>query len=220
MDLTDVKLIGDLVSDALEDSKTRQEIQQIVIDEFEKQKSQMIQALLADEISQEIMNPDKGNISGTLGGYGDLFGFIGFFEGSDPIGGIVDVFRSQTKLKNIDILRIYNRDARGRFTSGKQTRNVKITFSVPDLNDFDTTSAEVLRDEVSRNWVKGVEKGLSGFNRYANYMGKGQSGRGIQVRGPIKNPRESANRPTISSFRPRSYVTPLIRGFIKTISGL
>lgn len=216
MTFTDIKVNGDLIADALENRFVQKQIENLVKDQFESQKIEMIQGFLKDDISQEIKKPDLGNISGTLGGYGDLFGFIGFFEGSSPIEEVSEILFSKTELKSIKIQRIYNRDARGRFTSGRSFVNVNVSFSVPDLDDFDETSQRVVRDYSGRNWIKGIEKGISGFNRYANYP-RGESRRGVQLGGVIKNP--SVSRPKLSNYKPRGYVTPLIKEFIKKISG-
>ena len=216
MTFTDIKVNGDLIADALENRFVQKQIENLVKDQFESQKTEMIQGFLKDDISQEIKDPDLGNISKTLGGYGDLFGFIGFFEGSSPIEEVSEILFSKTELKSIKIQRIYNRDARGRFTSGRSFVNVKVSFSVPDLDDFDETSQRVVRDYSGRNWIKGIEKGISGFNRYANYP-RGESRRGVQLGGVIKNP--SVSRPKLSNYKPRGYVTPLIKEFIKKISG-
>ena len=217
MTFTDIKVNGDLIADALENRFVQKQIENLVKDQFESQKIEMIQGFLKDKISQEIKDPDLGNISKTLGGYGDLFGFIGFFEGSSPIEEVSEILFSKTELKSIKIQRIYNRDARGRFTSGRSFVNVKVSFSVPDLDDFDETSQKVVRDYSGRNWIKGIEKGISGFNRYANYP-RGESRRGVQLDGVIKNP--SVSRPKLSNYKPRGYVTPLIKEFIKKISGI
>ena len=217
MTFTDIKVNGDLIADALENRFVQKQIENLVKDQFESQKIEMIQGFLKDDISQEIKDPDLGNISGTLGGYGDLFGFIGFFEGSSPIEEVSEILFSKTELKSIKIQRIYNRDARGRFTSGRSFVNVKVSFSVPDLDDFDETSQRVVRDYSGRNWIKGIEKGISGFNRYANYP-RGESRRGVQLDGVIKKP--SVSRPKLSNYKPRGYVTPLIKEFIKKISGI
>ena len=216
MTFTDIKVNGDLIADALENRSVQKQIENLVKDQFESQKIEMIQGFFKDKISQEIKDPDLGNISKTLGGYGDLFGFIGFFEGSSPIEEVSEILFSKTELKSIKIQRIYNRDARGRFTSGRSFVNVKVSFSVPDLDDFDETSQRVVRDYSGRNWIKGIEKGISGFNRYANYP-RGESRRGVQLGGVIKNP--SVSRPKLSNYKPRGYVTPLIKEFIKKISG-
>lgn len=216
MTFTDIKVNGDLIADALENRFVQKQIENLVKDQFESQKIEMIQGFFKDKISQEIKDPDLGNISKTLGGYGDLFGFIGFFEGSSPIEEVSEILFSKTELKSIKIQRIYNRDARGRFTSGRSFVNVKVSFSVPDLDDFDETSQRVVRDYSGRNWIKGIEKGISGFNRYANYP-RGESRRGVQLGGVIKNP--SVSRPKLSNYKPRGYVTPLIKEFIKKISG-
>ena len=216
MTFTDIKVNGDLIADALENRFVQKQIENLVKDQFESQKIEMIQGFFKVKISQEIKDPDLGNISKTLGGYGDLFGFIGFFEGSSPIEEVSEILFSKTELKSIKIQRIYNRDARGRFTSGRSFVNVKVSFSVPDLDDFDETSQRVVRDYSGRNWIKGIEKGISGFNRYANYP-RGESRRGVQLGCVIKNP--SVSRPKLSNYKPRGYVTPLIKEFIKKISG-
>ena len=77
MTFTDVKVNGDLIADALENRFVQKQIENLVKDQFESQKIEMIQGFFKDKISQEIKDPDLGNISKTLGGYGDLFGFIG-----------------------------------------------------------------------------------------------------------------------------------------------
>ena len=92
-----------------------------------------------------------------------------------------------------------------------------LTFTIPGRPATKKTSQRVVRDYSGRNWIKGVEKGISGFNRYANYP-RGESGRGVELRGAIKNP--SVARPEISNYKPRGYVTPLIQEFVKKISGL
>jgi len=217
MTFTNIKVNGDLISDALENKFIQKQIENLIKNNFESQKIEMIQGFLKDKISQEIASPDLGNISGTLGGYGDLFGFIGFFEGSSPIEEVSKILFSTTQLKSIRIERIFNRDAKGRFTTGRTYRNINISFSVPDLDDFDETSRSVVRDYSGRNWIKGVEKGISGFNRYANYP-RGESRRGVELDGVIKNP--SVSRPRLSNYKPRGYVTPLIKEFIKKISGI
>lgn len=215
MNLSNFTINGDLVEDALANKQIQRQIFQAVKQNFNQQKKLLINEFTNHEISQEISNPELGNISNTLGGYGDLFGFIGFFAGSDPIGGAVSVLKNTVQFKNISISKKYNRDIKGRFTKGKITKQIKVIYTVPNLDDFDSTSQEVLRDEVTRNWIKGVERGISGFNRYANYP-RGVSRRGVELNGIIKNP--SVPRPAIAAYRPKPYLTPLISKFIENIN--
>jgi len=217
MNVVNFKFNQDLVEEAVAAQSTQKEIQKIVQTDFRKKKEELLNNFLNHEVSQEISNPKLGNITGTLGGYGDLFGFIGFFKEKDPIQGAYDVLKKSIALKEITIKKDYPRDIKGRFTSGRQTKNVKVIFSIASLDDFDDTSADVVREESTRNWVKGIEKGISAFNRYANYP-RGVSGRGVQVSGPIKNP--SVERPQLSSYRPVPYVSAMMKEFINKIRGI
>ena len=72
----------------------------------------MISNFLRLPVTREIMaGPKSTNISGTLGGYGNLFSFIGFSEGDKPIDPIVELL-SQT---NFRVTR-FNRNGTGSLT--------------------------------------------------------------------------------------------------------
>ena len=64
---------------------------------FLKKKSQMIADFLNHPVTQEIKGGiGATNISGTLGGVTNLFSFIGFEQGDDPITPIVEMLQSTT----------------------------------------------------------------------------------------------------------------------------
>jgi len=219
MQLTNIRIEGDLIEDALADQLMKDEIKDLVMEMFEEKKENLIENFLNHPVSEEISNPEEGNISGTLGGYGDLFGFIGFFEGSDPIGSVEEVLSAFVNFKSISIERSYNRDARGRFSSGRTIKKVSLIYSMPTLDDFDAASDNDVGWDISRNWIKGIEKGISGFGRYADYEETGRSGRGIQLRGVIKDP--SVDRGEfLRSFRPVPYMTSLMKDFSKSLQNL
>ena len=47
--------------------------------------------------------PDASNTSGTLGGYGNLFSFIGFNKGDDPIAPILNLmYKSNCKFTRMN----------------------------------------------------------------------------------------------------------------------
>ena len=57
---------------------------------FKEIKAEMVKEFLASPITQEIMaGPSAANISGTLGGVSNLFAFIGFDQGEQPIAPIL-----------------------------------------------------------------------------------------------------------------------------------
>ena len=88
---------------------------------FEELKKEMIKEFLNLPITKEILRaPGASNISGTLGGYGNLFSFIGFPAGSNPIDPIV-------KLLNQTTLNVGRITTRG---------TLDITGTLPGKNDI------------------------------------------------------------------------------------
>ena len=173
------------------------ELKKLIKEQFEERKNELINQFEQHPVTAEISNEESANISNTLGGYGNLFGFLGFDQGSDPITPIKDVLKNTTKVTNISIK--------------SSTDNVLLRYSVPDLDDFDT--AAKLRWDAT-NWVKGIERGISGFQ---NFMAKsaGESGQGIQIKGKVKPFAGGANR-----FRNTKYMKSLINKFKSSINTL
>jgi hypothetical protein len=76
----------------------RKDFNDIVQDRFNKIKNELIQEFLNHPVTQEIKaGPNTTNISGTLNGKGNLFSFIGFYEGDDPIQ---DILNNSEAFKN------------------------------------------------------------------------------------------------------------------------
>lgn len=70
------------------------EFEKTVIKNFETIKNQMIKEFLNHPVTKEILaGPAAENISETLGGNGNLFSYIGFEEGSEPIEKVLEEFR-------------------------------------------------------------------------------------------------------------------------------
>ena len=90
-------------------------------------------------------------------------------------------------------------------------RNEEVTlkFTVPDLEEFD--SAEALQWD-TKNWVKGIEKGISGFQ---SFMAKeaGRSGKGFQMKGKVKPFAGGINR-----FQNTKYMSDLINKFKSSLN--
>ena len=209
MKLENIQVKGDIIFEMLSNGEIQDEIEKAVKKQFNEEKRNTLLEFDSHDVTQELAEPEKGNISNTLGGYGDLFGFIGFEAGSDPVLPVKLALESKIKFKSTNLSIIYPRNARGQFATGKRTKNIKIIFQVPDLNDFDK-AAKFEGWNGGRNWVKGIERGISGVSYYADYP-RGRSERGLQLRGQIKN--SASDRP--SGFKTRPYITEIIENFKK-----
>ena len=65
-----------------------------LVKKIEEMKKDMIKSFLGLGVTREILGgKNASNISGTLGGYGNLFSFIGFPEGSSPVDPIVELLQ-------------------------------------------------------------------------------------------------------------------------------
>ena len=69
---------------------------------IEKAKAQIIAEFDSHEVTKEIQaGPSASNSSNTLGGYGNLFTFIGFDSGSDPITPIRSLLAKSISIKSL-----------------------------------------------------------------------------------------------------------------------
>lgn len=142
---------------------------------FENMKKEMIKDFIAHPVTKEISaGPNASNISGTLSGYGNLFSFIGFNKGDDPISPIIKLLE-QT---NLIVSRFSNRGI------------LKITIELPSPKDIFMITPMPWAPGLS--WAQRMELGMSGYPSYIAREKKGRSSGGIQAeeslfKGKFKN---------------------------------
>ncbi len=143
---------------------------ELVYKKIEKLKKEMISNFLRLPVTREILaGSTSSNISGTLGGYGNLFTFIGFNEGSKPIDPIVQLL-SQTNY---------------RVTRFNQNGSAKLIIDMPSSKDIFAVTPLPWASGIS--WSERIEKGMSGLGMYLNTSSKNsRSGRGIQAENKIR----------------------------------
>lgn len=170
------------------------EVRAIVKEQFEEKKAELLNNFENHPVTQEVSNPNSSNISNTLGGYGNLYGFLGFEE-NDPVSPVKEVLYKNTKVNAVSF----------------RNEEVSLKFTVPDLEDFDSVAA---LEWDTKNWVKGIEKGISGFQ---SFMAKqaGRSGKGIQIKGKVKPFTGGANR-----FQNTKYMSDLINKFKSSLNNI
>lgn len=169
---------------------------------FEPAVNEMISNFENHNITMEIQGGNQAaNISETLRGnlrdVGNLYSFIGFEQGDDPIAKIRPFFYENNpggpKLKY----------------SGSSPKKLVYTFTVspPDIEQIYANSPLPWADGIS--WAKRIEVGIAGAGRFLRQLGRGRSGGGQQVKTELGRIR----------FMPKTYISGILRKFIERVSG-
>jgi hypothetical protein len=138
---------------------------------FKSRKNAMLQAFAAHPVTQEIEGgTGASNISNTLGGYGNLFTFIGFQDGTRPTKELNQILLEDTQM------------SRGRAL--KLAWQFKITYPSQEKIEKNTP----LPWESGNSWAYGIEKGISGFGQYMKRNSiRSRSGGGLQSSSIIRS---------------------------------
>ena len=151
---------------------------------FKRIKAEMIKEFLSHPVTQEIMEgPSAPNISGTLGGVSNLFAFIGFDAGNQPVAPILE------RLEAVDI--IYNKEYK--------EKGIGVSFNVFLPTAEDIFAITPLPWATGRSWAEGIERGISGLGYLLRKSG-GRSGVAVQSRVSKVRGGRFQNTPYISSF--------------------
>ncbi len=172
-----------------------QKLRAIIEPKLEKEQKGLVAALNANPITIEIdAGPNASNSSGTLGGYGNLFSFIGFPSGDNPTELIKKIFNEKIKFK------VRRLDASGRY---------RVTFYIPSVEEI--YGLTPLPWAAGKSWVDGIEKGMSNLGSYLysqSGFASSSSGTGIQAK----------NRASGVSFKSTPYVSKLLKDFKAKLS--
>ena len=153
---------------------------------FNNAKAGILREFLNDVVTREIRGGiTMSNSSGTLGGYGNLFSYIGFYEGLDPVAPIEEYLRNfpfSAKVSN----------------NGGQ---MSIRIKWPTMKTIRALSS--MPWEEGNSWVDGIERGISGFSNYMYDLtaGKGRSTAAIQ---------KGSKTGIVSTFSTRRYLPTML----------
>ena len=136
---------------------------------FQKKKNEMIADFLNHPVTVELKGGiSSKNVSGTLGGITNLFSFIGFESGSDPIDPILEILERTT----FDYIN----------SSGKKINyriNLPLKEEIFEVTPFPYASG--------RSWARGIETGISGLGFYLKASrDSSRSGLGIQTKKRVR----------------------------------
>ncbi len=162
-----------------------------IMSQVEKKLSQLeriiISKIKAHPVSQEIDSGrndplDTSNISGTLGGYGNLWSYIGFYAGSNPIKDIEESIIGKSRVYQP---RLYK-------------NVVRVVADLPKLETvYENTPIPWAE---GRSWAEGISQGISGFGRYLNTdWPESRSEGGVQVKQQVRN----------GGFKRTAYLAPI-----------
>jgi len=176
----------------------RKEVYNAVQEYVEKSKEEMIRQYENHPITKEIENgPEASNISNTLGGQGNLFSYIGFEENSNPTESVKEVLKSSVRVDNKPNISISN-------------KNLKINFPISGPTIEEIESVSPMPFEGGKSWVRGIEKGISGFSYYVfrKFIKNSRSSTGIQSESEARS----------GSFRPTPYMKEILKKFYSKVN--
>lgn len=183
-----------LKEEILSNKKFKRSVFKIVETEVTKQKNIFFSKFDSHPVTKEIETGESSsNISGTLGGYGNLFSFLGFSNGQNPTSSI------KSLLKSINLNR--------QVTVNKNSLRFKV--DVPGKEDFAAVSK--LPWELGRSWLFDIERTISGLGAYLYGRFKSsRSGGGIQSKYNYSN----------RTFRPTKYFGEMYKEFINKLKSI
>ena len=191
MNLDWIKMFQELQAD----KEYQKQVNSIIDSEFNKIKNDYIQEFINHPITQEIKGGiDATNTSGTLGGITNLYSFIGFDEGTDPIRPIEDLLNKSNY----------------RIVFNNKATDSTVIFDIP-------TAAQIFEITpmpwaIGRSWARGIETGISGLGYYLKKIKNSRSGLGIQS--------STEQIRTGTSFKNTRYISDLINRFSKDLKNL
>ena len=158
---------------------------------FERAKKDLINSFKNHPVTQEIQaGPNSSNSSGTLGGYGNLFSYIGFAAGANPIATVLAALEDGVEMEK-------------RAVEKKVGKFFEFAFNIkiPTMNVLSAITP--MPWESGRSWLDGIEKGISGFSSYMYGRSNGRSGAAIQTRSKIRS----------GGFRNTPYMSKILKDF-------
>lgn len=167
---------------------------------------QLQNAFENDPVTQEIRaGNDSENISNTLEGVktkgypANLFSYIGFENGSDPIDDIEKFFYFNAEY-----------GPKFKYIRGSQEENLRFSFLFDEPNKQAIYDATPLPWAAGLSWADRIEKGLPNLSQFL--VGEGLKGSrsdgGIQVKGEVS---------PSAKFQPRPYLSKLIESYMNEI---
>lgn len=189
------ELLRELTADSPNHKRMGMALRNVIEPKIQERQKELVKSFNIHPITVELnAGPRASNTSGTLGGYGNLFSFIGFSSGDKPTAIISEIFNRKIRFK------VRRKDTAGRYM---------VTFFIPSVEEiYGLTPIPWM---VGKSWAKSVEQGgLTNLGQYiysSSGFGQSSSGTGIQ----------SKNKSSGVSFSRMPYTAELIKNFVNRL---
>lgn len=180
--------VNSIKDKAMSSKKIENRADSIVAKKTEDASRFFIKEFDAHPVTKEIEGgQDASNSSGTLGGKGNLFSFIGFNMGDQPVKNLRSFIQGEFNFKRIK----------------KEKKVILYKINYPTLDKI--KSITPMPWENGRSWVEGVEKGISGLSQYIykKFIAASRSGSAVQ----------NKNLSNAKIFKPKKYMSEIIKKF-------
>ena len=189
-------LLNTIISSRALKESTEREAKKIVKTAVKDMLEEFDNDPVTEEIKSSESNPDAdNNITGTLGGYGNLFSFIGFEAGDNPTDKVREVLKTARMLQK----------SASRVSKSGRTIVYHYPVSIPNRDAIEKASP--IPWERGRSWIFGIEEGISGLGQYLrgvfNTPKPSRSGGGVQVKKTLRG----------GGFMPMKYMSDILRNF-------
>ncbi len=164
---------------------------------FDLAKSQLLQEFDTHPITIEILEGvEAENLSGTLGGVGNLYTFIGFPNGSTPIQAVREILEVSLLLENPTV----------------DNSQLGFDYNFPVyLPTEELIAATPMPFETGNSWLVGIENGIAGFSNFIyRASNASRSGKGIEVKGLVN----------AGTFQPTPYLLNMLSKFTERINNV
>jgi hypothetical protein len=156
-------------------------------------KQELLESFDEHPVTQELeQGPEGENISHTLNGKGNLFSFIGFYDGDEPTETVREALEKFTiLLKTPETIE----------TGNKIIFRFGVRF--PSMTELEALTP--MPWESGRSWLRGIERGISGFGHYIYWIisERSRSGTALQTATTLRD----------GKYTPTSYLSRILKEF-------